>query len=95
MTDGQFEGIDNTENQMSASDYMVAFSGQTQNYCVGIVDMINSTKMAATLGNAKISKIYPVSSNSQSQTLEQFIESNNTKGDVGVIRTHYSHLTLR
>ena len=43
---------------MNSSDYLVAFSGNTQNYCVGLVDMVNSTKIAATLGNGKISEYY-------------------------------------
>jgi len=72
VTDGEFEGINDTENRMTTSDYMVAFSGQTQNYCVGIVDMVNSTKMAATLGNAKISKYYQIFLNSMSKILSRF-----------------------
>jgi len=72
VTDGEFEGIDNTENSMSASDYMVAFSGQTQNYCVGVVDMVNSTKMAASLGNTRISKYYQIFLNSMSKILSRF-----------------------
>jgi len=50
---------DNALNlNMNSSDYLVAFSGNTQNYCVGLVDMVNSTKIAATLGNGKISEYY-------------------------------------
>ena len=59
-------------NRMSTSDYLVAFSGQTQNYCVGIVDMVNSTKMAATLGAAKISTYYQIFLNSMSKILSRF-----------------------
>ena len=44
--------------EMSSADYLVAFSGKTESYCVGMVDMVNSTKMAATLGNARISGYY-------------------------------------
>ena len=61
-----------TENNMSASDYLVAFSGQTQYYCVGMVDMANSTKMAATLGTAKISSYYQIFLNSMSKILGRF-----------------------
>ena len=68
--------IDNTlnitENNMSTSDYLVAFSGQTQHYCVGMVDMANSTKMTATLGTAKISRYYQVFLNSMSKILSRF-----------------------
>jgi len=72
MTDEKFGDIDDTENRMFASDYMVALSGQTQNYCVGMVDMVNSTKMAATLGNARISEYYQVFLNSMSKILSRF-----------------------
>ncbi|MDH3658047.1 MAG: adenylate/guanylate cyclase domain-containing protein [Nitrosopumilus sp.] len=51
---------------------MVNFSGQTQNYCVGMVDMADSTKMAATLGNAKISTYYQIFLNSMSKIVSRF-----------------------
>ena len=60
------------QNTMSPSDYLVAFSGQTQSYCVGIVDMVNSTKMAATLGAAKISTYYQIFLNSMSRILSRY-----------------------
>ncbi len=66
------ENLDNSEYNMSSSDYLVAFSGQTQNYCVGMVDMANSTKMAATLGTAKISSYYQIFLNSMSKILGRF-----------------------
>ena len=67
-------GIDNTPNiaNMSASDYLVAFSGQTEYYCIGMVDMVNSTKMASTLGTAKISRYYQIFLNSMSKILSRF-----------------------
>ena len=72
MVDKEITDMDHTENHMSVSDYMVAFSGQTQNYCVGMVDMANSTKMAATLGNAKISRYYQIFLNSMSKIVGRF-----------------------
>ena len=60
------------EYKMSTSDYLVAFSGQTRYYCVGMVDMANSTKMAATLGTAKISRYYQIFLNSMSRILSRF-----------------------
>ncbi|MDH3502814.1 MAG: adenylate/guanylate cyclase domain-containing protein [Nitrosopumilus sp.] len=51
---------------------MVNFSGQTQNYCVGMVDMADSTKMAATLGNSKISTYYQIFLNSMSKIVSRF-----------------------
>jgi class 3 adenylate cyclase len=54
------------------SDYMVAFSGQTQSYCIGVVDMINSTKISAHLNSEKISTYYEIFLNSMSKTLSSF-----------------------
>ena len=57
---------------MSSADYLVAFSGQTESYCVGIVDMVDSTKMAATLGNARITGYYQIFLNTMSKILSRF-----------------------
>lgn len=62
----------NSTPEMSAADYLVAFSGQTVNYCVGTVDMINSTKMAASLGSAKITTYYQIFLNSMSRIVTRF-----------------------
>ena len=59
-------------SNISVADYLVAFSGNTENYCVGLVDMVNSTKMAAILGNGKISQYYEVFLNSMSKILSRF-----------------------
>ncbi|MDH3313264.1 MAG: adenylate/guanylate cyclase domain-containing protein [Nitrosopumilus sp.] len=61
----------NTAN-ISASDYMVAFSGNTEHYCVGLVDIVNSTKISASLGNGNISQYYEIFLNSMSKILSRF-----------------------
>jgi len=76
LENDDFEAIDiNAESRnqnMNSSDYFVAFSGNTQNYCVGLVDMVNSTKIAATIGNEKISTYYKIFLNSMSKILSRF-----------------------
>ena len=57
---------------MSISDYMVAFSGQTNSYCVGIIDMIDSTKISARLPVGKLSRYYQIFLNSMADTLKKF-----------------------
>ncbi len=37
---------------------VVSFSGTSQNYCVGIVDMVGSTKVSAHLSKEKMTKYY-------------------------------------
>lgn len=58
--------------EMSVADYLVAFSGKTENYCVGMVDMVNSTKIASTLGSTKIAGYYQIFLNSMSKILSRF-----------------------
>jgi len=43
---------------MKNADYMVAFSGLARSYCVGIVDMVNSTKISAEMNEISWSKYY-------------------------------------
>ena len=35
------DSVDNSNETMNPSDYLVAFSGQNKSYCVGIVDMVD------------------------------------------------------
>ena len=76
MNNPYFEISDNNlehfNENMHSSDYLVAFSGNTQNCCVGLVDMVNSTKIAATIGNGKISTYYQIFLNSMSRILSRF-----------------------
>ena len=44
----------------STSDYLVTFSTRSQKYCVGFVDVVNSTKISASLSSSKISKYYEI-----------------------------------
>ncbi len=58
--------------QMNNQDYMVAFSGQTQNFCIGLVDIINSTKISANLHEREWCKYYVVFLNSMAKILKKF-----------------------
>ena len=40
----------------SNSDYLVAFSSTSPKFCVGYVDIVNSTKISASLPPEKLSK---------------------------------------
>ncbi|MHA7647405.1 adenylate/guanylate cyclase domain-containing protein [Nitrosopumilus sp. S4] len=57
---------------MKVQDYMVAFSGQTKSYCVGIVDMVDSTKISSKLSIAKTSKYYEIFLNTMARVLNRF-----------------------
>ena len=56
----------------SISDYLVAFSGQSLNFCVGLVDMVNSTKITSKLSMGKSSKYYQIFLNSMSRIVTRF-----------------------
>lgn len=61
-----------SKNIMTTPDYLVAFSTRTQSYCVGMVDMVNSTKTSALLGPAKASRYYQIFLNSMAKILGRF-----------------------
>ena len=58
--------------EMGNSDYMVAFSGQAHSSCVGIVDMIDSTKISANMHEREWCKYYAIFLNSMSEILYRF-----------------------
>ncbi len=57
---------------MSVSDYLVAFTTQSQSYCVGCVDMVNSTKISAVLSNGKLTEYYETFLNSMSKIVGKY-----------------------
>ncbi len=57
---------------MKVQDYMVAFSGRTSSYCVGIVDMVDSTKTSSRLSVEKTSKYYEIFLNTMARVLNRF-----------------------
>lgn len=58
--------------KMSVSDYMVAFSGHTENYCIGLVDMVDSTRISANLHERDWCKYYSIFLNSMSKIIVNF-----------------------
>ncbi len=58
--------------KMNPSDYLVAFSGQTISYCVGIVDIVNSMKITHQMSHEKISQYYEIFLNSMGKVLGRF-----------------------
>ena len=52
--------------------YVVNFLETSQSYCVGLVDIVNSTKISASLTQYKLSKYYEVFLNSMAQIVEKF-----------------------
>jgi len=57
---------------MSIADYLVAFTTQSHSYCVGCVDMVNSTKISASLPSDKLSMYYETFLNSMAKIIGNF-----------------------
>ncbi len=53
-------------------NYVVNFLETSQNYCVCLVDIVNSTKISASLTQQKLSKYYEIFLNSMAQIVEGF-----------------------
>ena len=60
------------EQKNTNDSYLVTFSGKEISVIVGIVDMVNSTKICAKLGPAKASKYYQIFINSMSRILSEY-----------------------
>jgi class 3 adenylate cyclase len=54
------------------SPYCVTFSEKPASYCIGVVDMVDSTKLAASLGMAKMSRYYQNFLNLMSKIIEAY-----------------------
>ena len=63
---------DPEKETMKVSDYMVAFSGLSKSYCVGIVDMVDSTKISAEMNEMSWCKYYEIFLNSMAKILPRF-----------------------
>ena len=59
----------NSNEKMMLADYLVAFSGQSKNYCVGLIDMIGSTKIISKIAPKNWSKYYSIFLNSMAKIL--------------------------
>lgn len=54
------------------ADYIVDFSGNSTSYCVGLIDMVDSTKISTRLSIGQISKYYQIFLNTMSKTLSKY-----------------------
>ena len=67
---GQSES--HAQDGMGASDYSVAFSGISKQFCVGVVDLVGSTITSANLNEKQWCKYYAIFLNSMSSILKKF-----------------------
>lgn len=59
-------------DDLKKSQYSVEFSSKTENYCIGLVDMVDSTKISARIGWARSTRYYQLFLNSMSEILKKF-----------------------
>jgi class 3 adenylate cyclase len=69
--DSSDESVNLTPKKTS-SDYLVSFSGQSESYCVGMVDIVNSTKITHQMSHDKIAQYYQIFLNSMGSILGRF-----------------------
>ncbi len=53
-------------------NYQIAFTGESKNYCVGLIDMVESTKISANLHEREWCKLYEIFLNSMAKILQRF-----------------------
>lgn len=56
----------------NAIESIISFSGRYENYCVCMVDLVNSTHTTATLSNGKTCKYYSIFLNSMAKVVTRF-----------------------
>ncbi len=64
--------LEDSQKEMSASDYLVAFSGLANNYCIGLVDICDSTRISANMNEKDWSKYYSIFLNSMARIVPKF-----------------------
>ena len=70
--DTAFHTMKSVSEAMKPSDYFVAFSGLAKSYCVGLVDIITSSQITASLDHGKMSRYYEIFLNSISRIVSRF-----------------------
>lgn len=71
-TRGRNSVIDVVKSNPETPHYVVNFLETSQNYCVCLVDIVNSTEISASLTQQKLSKYYEIFLNSMAQIVESF-----------------------
>jgi class 3 adenylate cyclase len=66
------EQLERYEESWKPSNYCVRFSDKSVSYCIGLVDMVDSTKMAASLGMSRMSRYYQSFLNLMSKIIAEF-----------------------
>jgi len=61
-----------TYNEIGSHHFMVEFSGLSEKYCVGFVDIVNSTIISANMNEIEWSRYYENFLNSMSEILQRF-----------------------
>jgi class 3 adenylate cyclase len=71
-SDSQSAVIKKVKANPETPHYVVNFLETSQSYCVGLVDIVNSTQISASLSQHKLSKYYEIFLNSMAQIVEKF-----------------------
>ena len=64
--------LENTEKEMTTSDYLVAFSGLAKNYCIGLVDICDSTRISANMNEKEWASYYSIFLNNMANIIPRY-----------------------
>ena len=64
------------------SEHEISLTGTTRSYCVGLVDIVNSTSVTARLTNAKICEYYCIFLNSMQRIAKAHVVIVKNLGDI-------------
>ena len=64
--------LENTEKEMTSSDYLVAFSGLAKSYCIGLVDICDSTRISANMNEKQWANYYSIFLNNMAKIIPRY-----------------------
>ena len=67
-----YKKLASLEENKAYQNYEVTFLNQCQNYCVGMVDIVDSTTTSIRLSEQKLGKYYEIFLNNMAQIIERF-----------------------
>jgi len=71
-SENKLDNEKNIDNIDSSLDYLVTFSGQSIDFCVGLADIVSSTKITADMTLKNTTRLYQIFLNSMSKLVTRF-----------------------
>jgi len=72
VSENKLDNEKNIDDNDSSLDYMITFSEQSLDFCVGLVDIVDSTKITADMTIENSTRLYQIFLNSMSKLVTRF-----------------------